>query len=76
MDDAAYFRDHAERYRKLAAAFSDRPISARLARLAEEFDVEARNLPRQRACAIRCAPALRPFARMQGATWERTTPDV
>jgi hypothetical protein len=54
MDDAAYLRDHAERYRKLACEFSDHRIGARLATLAEEFDVKARDLPRQRACAIHC----------------------
>jgi hypothetical protein len=52
MDDAAYFRDHAERYRKLADAFRDHPISTRLATLADEFDSKARNLPRLRARAV------------------------
>jgi hypothetical protein len=45
MNDAAYFRDHAERYRKLAHAFRDHAISARLATLAEEFDSKARSEP-------------------------------
>jgi hypothetical protein len=52
MDDAAYFRDHAERYRKLADAFRDHPIGTRLATLADEFDSKARNLTRKRACAV------------------------
>ncbi len=52
MCDAAYFREHAERYRKLADAFRDRPISDRLATLADEFDGKARNLRRQRARAV------------------------
>lgn len=54
LDDAAYFRDHAERYRKLADTFRDHPISTRLAMLADEFDSKARNLPRKRACAVHC----------------------
>jgi hypothetical protein len=52
MDDAAYFRDRAERYRKLADAFRDHLISTRLATLADEFDSKARNLPRRRARAV------------------------
>jgi len=52
MYDAAYFREHAERYRKLADAFRDRPISNRLAALANEFDGKARDLCRQRVGAV------------------------
>jgi hypothetical protein len=52
MYDAAYFREHAERYRKLADAFRDRPISNRLAMLADESDGKARDLCRQRAGAL------------------------
>jgi hypothetical protein len=49
MDDAAYFRDHAEHYRKLAGAFRDHPaVSTRLAALAGECDAAAR-------CARLCA---------------------
>jgi hypothetical protein len=58
MDDAAYFREHAERYRKLANAFSDHSISARLATLAEEFDSKARELPCRRARTIHPDPRL------------------
>jgi hypothetical protein len=52
MYDAAYFREHAERYRKLADAFKDRPISDRLAMLADESDGKARELCRQRSGAL------------------------
>jgi hypothetical protein len=62
MDDAACFRDHAERYRKLADAFRDHRIGARLAVLADELDIAARRLPRQRAGATRCE---RPSTHMQ-----------
>jgi hypothetical protein len=67
MDDAAWFRDHAERYRKLAGAFRDHPISTRLATLAEEFDGKARDLSRQRAGAIPRDPRSRPDTRLTRA---------
>jgi hypothetical protein len=53
MDDAAYFRHHAERYRNLADAFSDHSISTRLATLADECEAAMRQLPPQRAGAAR-----------------------
>jgi hypothetical protein len=52
MYDAAFFGEHAERYRKLADAFRDCPISDKLATLADEFERKARNLRRQRARAV------------------------
>jgi hypothetical protein len=56
MYDAAYFREHAERYRKLADAFRDRPISNRLAMLADESDGKARELCRQRTGSLNLRP--------------------
>jgi hypothetical protein len=47
MNDAAYRRDHAERYGTLAHVFRDSAISTRLAMLVEEFDSKARS----RLCA-------------------------
>jgi len=52
MYDAAYFREHAEHYRRLADAFRDCPISDRLAKLADESDGKARDLRRQKAAAL------------------------
>jgi hypothetical protein len=52
MYDAAYFREHAERYRRLADAFRDCRISDRLAKLADESDGKARDLRRQKAGAL------------------------
>ena len=46
MYDAAYLREHSERYRRLARTYSDLVIRKRLSVLAEEFDAKAQELRR------------------------------
>ena len=46
MYDAAYLREHSERYRRLARTYSDLVIRQRLSVLAEEFDAKAQELRR------------------------------
>jgi hypothetical protein len=48
MNDTAYLREHAERYRHLARAYNDHVICKKLAALAQECDDRVREL-RQRA---------------------------
>ena len=47
MNDSAYLREHAERYRHLARRYDDHVICERLAALAQEFDDRARELRRR-----------------------------
>jgi len=47
MNDSAYLREHAERYRHLARTYNDHVIWKKLAALAQEFDDRARELRRR-----------------------------
>jgi hypothetical protein len=54
MYDVAYFREHAEYYRRLARTYSGLVIGKRLASLAQEFDAKAQEL--RRLARLRYAP--------------------
>jgi len=44
MYDAAYFREHAQRYRRLARTFRDQVLAERFEALAEDLEEKARQL--------------------------------